>query len=345
MRWGRKPKVVGTALLFALLATAGLALGGAVTVTLGQSGPLPANIAVSWGDTVTFSNTDSVEHGLLFTKRSPRSGTATTTSPTTTTTPTGTTPTTTTTPANIIPPGGAFVGVFDGQKGKYPYKELVTVKTKTGTKQKSFPGTVIVTVAGTITMKASPRSVVYGTPVTFSGRTTLLGFPVSLESREPDDEWGDVTTLTPGADGTFSGSYTPEIGASYRVTAAAGQLVSNRTKVAVKPRLDIRASSKRARANHRVRVTVTVEPEEDAVRTVQLMRSYDPKHPTQVRWKSLMSKAVDDEGVAVFTVRALAGKSLLRAQVSRLGLEPGYAAATSSVVAVTGVAPLGKKQK
>ncbi len=340
MRWGRKQRSLCIGLLFTALAAVGFALGGGFTVTLGPLGPQPANLAVNWGDTVTFSNTDSVEHGLLFTKRPPSSG-VTSTTPTVT-------GTTTTTAANVIPAGGTFVGVFNGKKGSYPYKELVTVKTKTGTKQKSFAGAVVVNLVGTVTIKASKRSVVYGRPVEFTGRTTLLGFPVVVQERDPDDEWADALTVTPAADGTFSARLVPEVGASFRATAAADQLVSPKLKVSVKPLLAIRVSSRRAMANHRVRVTVAVQPDEDAVNSVELVRSYNPLHPTQVHWKSVMSKKVNDDGVAIFKVRALSGRSLFRAQVSRLGLEPGYSPSVSPIVSVTGVGgtlPTKKKGK
>jgi hypothetical protein len=325
------------ALLLVALAGAGLALGAGFTVTLGSTGPSPANLAVNWGDTVTFSNPDSTEHGLVFTKRAPRQEGATTT--------TTTTGTTTTTPGNAIPPGGTYVGVFDGKKGRYPYKELVTVTTKGGTKQKSFAGNIVVNLSGAVTLKASKRTIVYGTPVDFTGRSTLLGFPVAIHERDPDDEWGEVVTVTPAADGTFSARLVPEIGASFRATAAAAQLVSPKVKVLVKPRLTIRVSSRRAKARHRVRVTVAVEPDEDAVTSVVLMRSYNPKHATQVRWKSLLTKKVDEDGRVVFTVRALSGKSLFRAQVSRLNLEPGYTPTVSGVVSVTGVGGVSATKK
>ena len=96
---------------------------------------------------------------------------------------------------------------------------------------------------------------------------------------------------------------------------------------------------------HRVRVTVAVEPDEDAVTSVELMRSYSPKQATQVRWKSLMTKKVDEDGQVVFTVRALSGKSLFRAQVSRLNLEPGYTPTVSGVVSVTGVGGVSATKK
>ena len=94
-----------------------------------------------------------------------------------------------------------------------------------------------------MTLNVSPGTVVYGQPVVFSGRSTLLGFPVAIEERDPDDDWGSVLAVQPNADGTFS-ARVPEIGASFRATAAAGQLVSNKGKVVVKPRLTIRVSSR-----------------------------------------------------------------------------------------------------
>jgi plastocyanin len=323
------------ALLLVALAGAGLALGAGFTVTLGSNGPVPGNLAVNWGDTVTFSNPDSAEHGLVFTKRAPRQEGVTTTD----------TGTTTTTPGNAIPPGGTYVGVFDGKKGRYPYKELVTITTKTGTKQKSLAGNIVVNLSGAVTLKTSKRTVVFGTPVDLTGRSTLLGFPVAIQERDPDDEWGEVLTVTPAADGTFSAKLAPEIGASFRATAAADQLVSAKVKVSVKPRLTIRASSRRTKAMHRLRVTVAVQPDEDAVTSVELARSYNPRQAAQVRWKSLMTKKVGEDGRVVFTVRALSGKSLFRAQVSRLNLEPGYSPTVSGVVSVTGVGGVSATKK
>ena len=123
----RGKRLLGIALLAAALGAVGFALGAGFTVTLSPLGPQPARTAVNWGDTVTFTNTDTVEHGLIFIKQAPRTEGATTT--TTTTTPT----------ANVIPPGGTFSGVFDGKKGKYSYKEVGTVATRTG-RSEEFPG-------------------------------------------------------------------------------------------------------------------------------------------------------------------------------------------------------------
>ena len=59
---------------------------------------------------------------------------------------------------------------------------------------------------------------------------------------------------------------------------------------------------------HLVRVTVTVDPSEDAVNSVELLRSYNPQRPKQVRWKPVSSKSVNDDGVAVFKVASAARK-------------------------------------
>ncbi len=46
------------------LGAAGFALAGGVAVTLGPSGPQPKVVTVSWGDTLSFANGDSVTHAI-----------------------------------------------------------------------------------------------------------------------------------------------------------------------------------------------------------------------------------------------------------------------------------------
>src|SRR5262249_26927426 len=47
---------------------AGVASAATLTVTLGSTGPQPKTTTVGWGDTVTFTNADSVAHVITAAK-------------------------------------------------------------------------------------------------------------------------------------------------------------------------------------------------------------------------------------------------------------------------------------
>ena len=142
MRVARRSLAV---LVFSALFACGFALAADVSVSLTAQGPQPATVTAEWGDTVTFSNADSIDHGV----NSPRAGID-----------------------NVaVPAGGTYVYHVEGRAGRYNY-------TQTGPKP-NFSGVLEVTATGKVTLKLSKNVGVFGSTVTLSGRTTYGGTPVA----------------------------------------------------------------------------------------------------------------------------------------------------------------------
>jgi plastocyanin len=275
---------------------AGAALAASSVVTLGSSGPHPADVTVQWGDTVTFTNGSGETHGVTI----PR---LTVASP-------------------PIPPGGSWAQVFDGRTGNYQFRQ---------TGSKNFPGTVVVQLMGTVTMTATPAIVTYGKAVTFRG-TALPGFPVKLEYQATGQAgvWKEAGTVQAASDGAWSTSLVPEVGGRYRATAAADQLRSPVLAVGVRPRISVTAP-RRARAGSRVTLRVRIAPA-GAGTTADLER-YNSRGR---RWVREARGRINASGRVSFRVRATPGRSLFRIELLRFALRPGYESVTGKAFSVTG---------
>ena len=275
---------------------AGVALAATVTVTLGPSGPQPATVTVQWGDTVTFANGDSAAHSVEI----PR---LTVASPS-------------------IPPGGSWAQVFDGRQGNYAVRQ---------TGERNFSGAVIVELTGKVTMTATPAHVVYGKRVSFQG-TALPGFPVKVEQQiaGASAEWTESLTATAGADGAWSASLVPQIGTRYRASAAADQLRSPTVSVGVRPAVSL-AGLRRAPTGRKLTLRTRIAPAKAAI-TADLER-YDA---ARRRWVREDRRRVSPAGTVAFRWSVLKGRSRLRVQLLRIALRPGFEAATSKQLLITG---------
>src|SRR5262249_41900824 len=97
------------------LVSAGFALSQGMSAALVPSGPNPQTVTIGWGDTITFTNTDTVAHGLT----SPLKALS----------------------APTIAPGGTFTTALTGHDGTYGYRQ-------TGGRSKQ--GSVVLQVTGTV---------------------------------------------------------------------------------------------------------------------------------------------------------------------------------------------------
>ncbi len=279
------------------LSAGGFALAAVSSVTLTGAGPQPTALTVNWGDTVAFTNGDSQSQVISI----PR---LTVASP-------------------AIPPGGTFSQAFEDRAGNYIFRQVAS---------RSFQGTIVVALNGTVTLTGRPASVQFGRRVVFQGRSAYPGRPVVVEQLPlGTTTWAEAAQLVAGADGAFSTSLAPTIGARYRATAAAGQLRSGPIAVGVRPRLTLSVVPRRGAAGRRAVVRALVAPAE-AVRRVDLER-YEPRRR---RWLRESTRAVGRNGVATFRWAVRPGVSRLRLAVRRAELRPGYDQATSAPVAVTG---------
>jgi hypothetical protein len=292
-------RTVGFAVALALAGIAGLAAAATSVVVLGPSGPSPSQLTVAWGDTLVFSNPGPESREVTI----PR---ATVASPT-------------------IPAGGSWSYAFEGRAGAFAFRQLG---------QRSFPGTVVVKVAGRVSLRATPTKISFGRSVTLRGASTLAAHPVSISHRPAgkDSEWRDVKTLMPAADGSFSTVIRPEIGGRYRGTAAAGQLASKSLWIDVAPVLIMRLSLRRVPAGRLVTVTARVRPASAARKLVLEVGALRSR-----AWRPVSSRKTRAAGTAVFRWKAVPGVSRVRVVAKYPALAEGFVFSASTPVTVTGL--------
>ncbi len=293
-RYGLGVKLAG-ALALATLFAGGVALAAATTVALGPSGPQPATVTIEWGDTVTFRNDDRAPHGITIPRVAQMSP--------------------------LIAPGGTWTRVFDGRSGNYGYRQ---------TEGRTYLGSILVQLKGNVTMKATPATAPYGKRVTFAG-TGLPGHAVRLEQlvAAESGQWVEVVTVTAAADGKWSTSLVPKLGARFRATAAAGQLRSPAVSVRVQPTMSL-VRPTGARPGKVVTVRGRIKPP-GAATTADLER-YDT---ARRRWVRQDRRVVTKAGTVAFRWKAVKGRSQLRIQVQRYALKPGFEPVASKPVAVS----------
>ena len=283
-----------------LLAAGGVATAATVTVALGPNGPQPAALTADWGDTLAFVNNDTVAHGITSSRGDLVGG--------------------------QVPPGGTITGVVTARAGSYQFRQ-------TGTK--NFSGTLEVTAAGTVSLKVRSTDLLFGQRVVFSGVSTKPGTPVVLEERLAGDAtWQDAATLTAGPDGSFAASIPLERGAKLRATIDGGQVRSGQLSISVAPRLTL-DGPRRTTAGHRIALRARVTPRGAAHRVTLLACT-----PGVGRWSPVSTVAASAAGTASFHWKAPAGKTFLRASVTRKNAAQGFGPRASARISVTASGPL-----
>ena len=285
-------------LVFGVLFAAGYALAAGAPVALTAQGPQPATVTVDWGDTVTFSNQDSVQRGI----NSPRAEIANV----------------------MIPPGASYEHRFDGRTGRYNY-------TQTGTRP-NFAGVVMLTATGKVTLKASKALAPYGSSITLSGRSTYIGTPVAVQFRASGSsaDWTTLFSPDAGADGAYAGKTRLTVGGRLRALVAAGQISSPFVDVAVVPKVQAGVSRRRAPEGTKVVVTGRVVPA-SAVASVDLEERRGNRG-----WLRKATKSVPKSGTVRFVVAVAEGRNALRLTLKRSALDPGFAPTVSRALLVVG---------
>ena len=285
-------------LVFGALFVGGYALAASSPVALTAQGPQPATVTVDWGDTVTFSNQDSVERGV----NSPRAEIADV----------------------KIPPGGSYEHRFDGRAGRYGY-------TQTGPRP-TFAGVVMLTATGTVTLKASRVLAPYGASITLSGKSTYVGTPVAVQFRATGSaaDWATLSSPNAGADGAFAARTKLTVGGRLRAVVAAGQISSPVVDVAVVPRVQASVDRRRVPKGAKVVVTGRVVPA-SAVATVDLEERRGNRG-----WLRKATKSVPKSGTVRFVVAVADGKNVFRLSLKRSALDSGYAPTASRALFVVG---------
>ncbi len=297
---------LGLRMLFVLLGIAALGVGGAFAATSGVSltgqGPTPATVTVEWGDTVEFSNGDSVGRGVTIPRVS-------VTSPT-------------------LAPGDKFSYRFDGRGGRYGFQQTGAPPPA------SRSGAVVVNVTGKVSLAASSSIAAFGTQVTLSGRSSYPGTPVVIQSRSAGasgGDWAPLLTVTPTDTGAYSARYRVTSGVRLRARTAADQVTSQTISIGARPLLRIKVSPRRALEGSRVIVSGTVVPG-SAVRTANL----EERLPGRATWSRKATQRVAKNGKVSFTFKAVAGRSRYRIVLNRTGLQAGFEPTSSASVLVVG---------
>jgi plastocyanin len=188
--------------------SAGSAVAKTVTVTITKNGPVPGAISIAQGDTVQFTNSDTVAHQVAFKS---------------------TTGVTCTANPLVVQPGASGSCTF-ATAGKYSYSDP-------NTKGKTFSGTITVSAAAAaLSLAAKPLLVVYG------GRSVLSGVLSTQKTGEPIDVLAQqcgasaaskLTTVTSTTGGAFTTTVKPLMNTAY--TAKDKSLSSAAVTVRVRP--------------------------------------------------------------------------------------------------------------
>jgi plastocyanin len=294
----RAPLRAGLGLLAvaASLAVAGYALAADAGISLTSEGPDPATVSINWGDTVTFTNRNGLEHvvaipGLGYTS-----------------------------PA--IAPGSALEYTFTGRAGNFRFVQRGGPRT--------FSGQVRVSATGSVTLRAGAEVIPFGQRVTLSGRSTFPGTPVVVMARPTGGgALAPVLETTAGADGSYSGSLRVERGARLQARVAAGQIASPTISVRVRPRVVIRVPRRVAAAGAAIAVTGTITPSESADRAELAAFDSDRK-----RWVVSQTRSLPKSGRVAFRFKLDEGRQRIRILVRRTNA--GFATADSRIVSVLG---------
>jgi hypothetical protein len=288
-------RLVPLGLSLGLLGLAGYAFAASWTVTLTASGPQPKTFSATLGDTVTFVNSDSATHTIVDRASGLQS------------------------PA--LAPGQSYLYVLT-TSGKLTYQQE-------GKPQGS--GEIVIARTGSVTLKASKRSIAYRSSSILSGTSSFPTFPVKIEQRKKgENRWSDLATVTPAPEGSFTLAVNPEQSTQYRADVFSGELLSTAVAVDVRPILTLAAKRRKAPAGSLLTLSSRVVPAEAAT-SIELTR-YDRKRQ---RWRRVLARSTST-GTVTFRWRVEYGRSMLRATVVKRGLASGFAGTSSRSVLVIG---------
>jgi plastocyanin len=182
--------------LFAVVAlvVAGAAAGKTTTtVTISKTGYTPTAVSIATGDVVAFKNTDTVAHTVKFVPATGMNCSAA---------------------VPLVIAAGQSANCTFPNAGKFKFSDPASTK-------KAFRGTITVSVPLTSSLKATPKTVLYG------GKSVLAGKLASGQSGQSlqvlAQECGStksskVATVTTTAGGAFSYSAQPSKKTAYRVS-------------------------------------------------------------------------------------------------------------------------------
>jgi plastocyanin len=188
--------------------SAGSAVAKTVTVTITKNGPVPSSTSIVQGDTVQFTNSDTVAHQLAF---KPTTGVTCTANP------------------FVVQPGASGSCTF-ATAGSYTYDDP-------NVKGNTFRGTITVTAAAaSLSLSAKPLTVVYGGSSVLSGvlSTQKTGETIDVLAQQCGASAASkLTTVTSTTGGAFTTTVKPLMNTAY--TAKDKSLSSAAVTVRVRP--------------------------------------------------------------------------------------------------------------
>lgn len=298
----KKFRFAAASVAFGALPLAGFAAAtGDVGINLSVTGPLPELTTAALGDTVRFVNVDGANTYVVASEKG----------------------------AFVSPPipqGQAFAYTLT-TSGTFGYKQFGGAKSE-------YRGEIIVRKEGEVSLGTSKEAIPFGSSVVLSGTAAPVGFPVTIQRRLPGQKlWFNLTSVTPSADGTFSTTVQPTIATDYRAALFGNEILSPDIKVLVTPKLKIvQAIPRKVEPGSAVTVSAQITPR-NAATSMDLAR-YDKEH---VRWvKVATSPVAPIGGSAKFAWKPPYGRSLLRVQISKNRLRPGFSVTNSTWVLVDG---------
>ena len=327
--------LAGVSVAALVAALAGAARGSnSITVTLTANGPQPKLVTLNVGDSITFTNNDSVNHSIV-----------------------------TKSPAGYTPGGFVSAPIRPGQiysVGLGTAGSISYVQTGFG---HSFSGKILVMPVGKLTLTTTQKSVIYGGTVTIEGRSPIPNAAVTVAARSKGKSggnsgsgtsgssgkggWHSVATVTAGSDGSFITTLKPTSSASYRGQTSPTQnqskslvLTSSTITVAVMPQLTLRASGPRVVHQGKVVTLLGQIVPANGSSTLTLI-GYDVTRRT---WSTVSARSVaPSTGIATFHFTVPHGETSLRLSVSKSDhLQPGLQQTTTNqslVVRGTGPVP------
>ena len=259
------------------LVIAGAAVAKTVTVSITKAGYVPKAVTVEQGDTVQFTNSDTIVHQVEF-----KSTAGVTCSPN----------------PLVVQPGASGSCTFQSA-GSYTYSDP-------NSKGNTFRGSVTVHAAAeSITLAGQPLLVTYGASVALSGKhsTATAGDSVDvLATQCGANAATKLTTVQTAAGGTFASTAVPRMNTTY--SAKIKNVTSNAVAVTVRPRLVLRRV-----AAHRYAVRVSA-----AQSFAGKYGSFQRYNATLKRWvalKSVLLKA-STTGVAPTVVSTASFRSSVK---------------------------------
>ena len=274
------------------LALAPSAIAATKNVAITRSGFVPASVTIDVGDTITWTNNDTINRSVVSDAGLFSSG--------------------------ILTPGQSFSNTFS-QNGTFRYRDGTRTRIR---------GTIVVRVPAStsVTLTASKPSLIFGGEVVLSGAisTKVSGQPVTLVVR-PFGGSIERVSLTTGTDGVWRYEAQPRIQTAYSVEYR--RATSPTATVNVRPRIGLRRV-----ALNRFTVTVVAGKSfAGRVAYIARWSTRTHRWVTVKRFVLVQSQSNATVSLATVKAR-IARKTKVRAFLSQTQVQPGYISGYSNFI-------------